>query len=679
MEYKTPGVYIKEISTFPPSVVAVDTAIPAFIGYTERAETATGDSLSGIPTRVSSLLEFQALYGGPFTPASYLLTVDGAGADAAVTAVTPRDDSDNARRYYLYDSIELFYANGGGACYIVSVGAYPAEIDDAELEDGINAVAKVDEPTLLVFPDAVGLVDGGTGGPGLANFARLQQLALAQCDKLKDRFAILDLIEGYQEDAFPNTPIANFRNGIGTTALLYGAAYYPWVLTAKDIPVSLRSLDFQDTGGLAISDTGLDTLLGAADTNDLLTTLLAKQGDTDTVMGALSTALAGVSLADFSPLRSHFETLVSDFNAPGGGTRANFTAIIRFLSECALAFPALAAASLSTDSVVAARVTQLQADTSLISALADLVSIEKNTAISTDLLVQPPDDPATVYATLVPDWTTGGVNIGAISEDTDISLGAGTIQVRGGRVLEHAKFVRVADKIISVMNTLFNMALDAEEKAETALIAGNTFFKDLADKLRRSMRLLPPSGPVAGIYAAVDRSRGVWKAPANVSVSAIIGPAVKITNEEQAGLNVHSTGKSINAIRSFVGKGTLVWGARTLAGNDNEWRYVPVRRFFNFVEESVKKASEPFVFEPNDANTWVKVRGLIENFLVIQWRQGALAGSKPQDAFFVKVGLGQTMTAQDILEGRLIVEIGMAAVRPAEFIILRFSHKMQES
>jgi phage tail sheath protein FI len=97
------------------------------------------------------------------------------------------------------------------------------------------------------------------------------------------------------------------------------------------------------------------------------------------------------------------------------------------------------------------------------------------------------------------------------------------------------------------------------------------------------------------------------------------------------------------------------------------------------VEESVKKATAPFVFEPNDANNWIRVRAMIENYLTLLWRQGALAGAKPEHAFFVKVGLGQTMSAIDILEGRLIVEIGMAAVRPAEFIILRFSHKMQES
>jgi phage tail sheath protein FI len=190
---------------------------------------------------------------------------------------------------------------------------------------------------------------------------------------------------------------------------------------------------------------------------------------------------------------------------------------------------------------------------------------------------------------------------------------------------------------------------------------------------------LPPSSSIVGVYASVDSNRGVWKAPANVSLSTVKGPVVKLTDDQQASLNVHSTGKSINAIRTFKGKGTLIWGARTLAGNDNEWRYVSVRRFFNMVEESVKKATEQFVFEPNDANTWVKVRAMIENFLLLQWRAGALAGAKPEHAFFVKVGLPETMTALDILEGRMNVEIGMAVVRPAEFIILKFSHKMQES
>jgi hypothetical protein len=165
-----------------------------------------------------------------------------------------------------------------------------------------------------------------------------------------------------------------------------------------------------------------------------------------------------------------------------------------------------------------------------------------------------------------------------------------------------------------------------------------------------------------------------------VSLNAVIAPVTKISDSTQDSLNIDPTaGKSVNAIRSFTGKGTLVWGGRTLAGNDNEWRYISVRRLFITIEESTRKASSFAVFEPNDATTWLKVKAMIESYLYGLWQQGALAGSKPESAYFVSIGLGKTMTAQDILEGKMIVSIGVAAVRPAEFIVLRFSHKMQEA
>lgn len=212
-------------------------------------------------------------------------------------------------------------------------------------------------------------------------------------------------------------------------------------------------------------------------------------------------------------------------------------------------------------------------------------------------------------------------------------------------------------------------------------ITSNELKEQVKDEIANQARVtLPPCSSVVGVYAAIDSTRGVWKAPANISLNFVNGPSKNITDKDQEDMNVDVTaGKSVNAIRAFTGKGTLVWGARTLAGNDNEWRYVSVRRFFNMVEESVKKATYQFVFEPNDANTWVKVRAMIENYLTVLWRQGALAGAKPEQAFYVKVGINITMTAQDILEGYMNVEIGMAVVRPAEFIILKFSHKMQES
>jgi hypothetical protein len=246
---------------------------------------------------------------------------------------------------------------------------------------------------------------------------------------------------------------------------------------------------------------------------------------------------------------------------------------------------------------------------------------------------------------------------------------------------------RAEPQVSAVFNNVDSIIIeisDASDKLiniyETSLASEFPLFKKIIDKVASSLTNVPPSGAIAGVYATVDRTIGVWKSPANVSLNSVKGLTWLIDREEQDELNVDViAGKSINAIRPFTGRGILVWGARTLAGNDNEWRYISVRRFFNMVEESVKKSTYWAVFEPNDANTWIRVKSMIENYLTQKWRDGALAGAKPDEAFFVKVGLGITMTAQDILEGRMNVEIGMAVVRPAEFIILKFSHKMQTS
>jgi phage tail sheath protein FI len=211
-------------------------------------------------------------------------------------------------------------------------------------------------------------------------------------------------------------------------------------------------------------------------------------------------------------------------------------------------------------------------------------------------------------------------------------------------------------------------------------------FRDLSNLAKNQIKRkidelgmrLTPCAAIAGVYASVDNARGVWKAPANVSLAFVTSTNASITDDDQEDMNIDvNGGKSVNAIRPFIGKGVMVWGARTLDGNSNEWRYISVRRFFNMVEESIKKSTYWAVFEPNDQNTWSLVRSMIENYLILKWRDGALAGAKPDESYFVRVGLGQTMTPLDVLEGRMIIEIGLAAVRPAEFIILKFSHKMQ--
>jgi uncharacterized protein len=437
---KTPGVYIQEVSVFPPSITSVATAIPAFLGYTANAVTE--------PKRITSMHEYASIFGGAHV---YLVS------DGSATAPAPIVNEPN---YVLYYCMQMYFANGGGPCYVISTGSYPilpTAPAKADFTAALALLALEDEPTLIVMPDARVLTT--------AHQYDLYVAALAQCNKLQDRFTIIDVPSG--------ETIEDFRDGIGTQNLKYGAVYYPDLVTNLSYP--------------------LDAIV---------------------FKGTLPNAIKDKTLA---------------------------------------------------------------------------VAVEDSTE----------------------EWL-------AVEKDVRKSLTALSIS-------------------------------------------------------------LPPSAAVAGVYAAVDRDRGVWKAPANVSLTGVLKPSLTITNDEQQDLNVHSTGKSVNAIRAFTGKGILVWGARTLAGNDNEWRYVPVRRLFIMVEESVRKASEFVVFEPNDANTWLRVKTMIENFLFNLWKDGALAGAVPKDAFFVKCGINQTMTAQDILEGKLIIEIGMAAVRPAEFILLKFMHKLQES
>jgi phage tail sheath protein FI len=204
-------------------------------------------------------------------------------------------------------------------------------------------------------------------------------------------------------------------------------------------------------------------------------------------------------------------------------------------------------------------------------------------------------------------------------------------------------------------------------------------FNTIMELVRGKLNLMPPSAAMAGIYTMVDNSRGVWKAPANVSLSGVVSPAVTISAVDQEDLNVTTQGKSINAIRSFIGEGVLVWGARTLDGNSLDWRYINVRRTMIMLEESCRLAAKALVFEPNVANTWITIKSMIQNFLTSIWKRGGLAGAVPEDAFSVHCGLGETMTPDDILEGILRVTVLVAMVRPAEFIEITFQQQMQKS
>ena len=210
--YSTPGVYVEEISKFPPSVVQVATAVPAFIGYTEKAERG-GKDLTSKPVKIRSLLDYEESFGKGVIPESVTITLD---ADNKVKKVEVKS------KFLLYDSIRLFYDNGGGECYIVSVGrSSESKVDMAKLKGGVQAVEKLDEPTLLVVPEAINLSE--------TNIATIYSEMLAQCKKLQDRFAIFDLIESIGSE-MPSS-LDGIRERFGNNDLKYAAAYFPGLQT----------------------------------------------------------------------------------------------------------------------------------------------------------------------------------------------------------------------------------------------------------------------------------------------------------------------------------------------------------------------------------------------------------------------------------------------------------------
>ncbi len=557
---KTPGVYIVEKNAFPNSIVEVATAVPAFIGYTERADN-KGKSLTRRPMRISSISEYQQYFG--FGPTPQFEIADQTNPPATASFATggkeyllkPAEGVDGGR-YLLYYSILLFFQNGGGPCYIVSVGNYATPVisgdNDSGLISGIAPLVKEQEPTMVVIPEAVLLEDK-------AACISVQQAMLKHCGEQRNRVAILDIWGGYR-DRQDNTGdcVDDFRNSLGINYLSFGAAYYPWVNTTI---VQENELDYT-----------------AIHNRDKLVELLKddiggiKDVDPAAPNVPLKIKQQLEALADVTKTDTEWAAkLASPSTAPGSGP--------------------------------------------------------------------PPNSPAT------PPGSSAAPSAAPTVIGPDMRLAIAT----------HKGLLT------------------------SSLRAMSPLFKTILDAVRQQLNLLPPSAAMAGIYTMVDATRGVWKAPANVSLNSVVSPAVSISHAEQEDLNVTTQGKSINAIRAFIGEGVLVWGARTLDGNSLDWRYINVRRTLIMLEESCRLAAKALVFEPNVSSTWVTIKSMISNFLTGIWKRGGLAGAVPDDAFSVHVGLGETMTPDDILEGIMRVTVLVAVSRPAEFIEITFQQQMQKS
>ncbi|WP_046755824.1 phage tail sheath C-terminal domain-containing protein [Kordia jejudonensis] len=693
---KTPGVYIEEIVKFPPSVAQVETAIPAFIGYTEKATNKINGDLNMVPTRITSLLEYERFFGFSKAETSIEVTItDDVANNRSIVVTQPT----SKQPFLMYYSLQLYFANGGGPCYITSVGRYGSDLPDGEtaistigdtdaLKDGLDEIGKVDEPTLIVFPDATRV-----NGIDATTFYGLYNDALTQCNKLQDRFTIIDTL-GYDGSTSVDPNIGALRDGInlGKDFVKYGAAYYPYLETILNYSVDTSSIDISHFSKAdANAKTAIkeemenlepDVAIKSADVVGLASgfpgTFTGKLAD---VISYLYEDNVGVNEGfDMSGTKNYAsprpENLRDSMDDLLGAMGSLVELKNKIKKEADAALSALADEAVDTTDLSTHR-------------QAFLDDFEDGGKIEEKY-----NELVTLQADLKKHITSGDtakIKKTIDTAATSIHKTVKTIAVLADYKAPANTDSTLLDTVVSKFATL-KTELDTVIEADTnngelhgrSLSDLETKDNDTYNKIRTAINNLPmelpPSSGIAGVYARVDSTRGVWKAPANVGLTYVVKPTVRITNDIQDGLNVDTTsGKSVNAIRSFTGKGVMVWGARTLAGNDNEWRYVSVRRFFNMVEESVKKASDQFVFEPNDANTWVRIKAMITNFLTNQWKAGALAGATTDDAFYVKVGLNQTMTADDILNGIMNIEIGMAVVRPAEFIVLKFSHKMQES
>ncbi len=731
MVMKTPGVYIVEKSAFPNSVVQVATAVPAFIGYTQKA--ANGNvSLFDTPFRITSFSEFMNYFGGPPNPQYELveyadlsgvspLSADGAamkdGLPRAVFTVGEKKFElvQKNPAFALFGAMRLFYQNGGGACYVTSIGAYQVKNDAGAMEDNvidadkmlvaINGLKKEPEPTMLVIPEATRLAR--------QNAVKVQQAMLKHCgNDMKNRFAILDIFAGHLDQKDPlGNPVATFRNDVGINNLDFGAAYFPWLDTSifqsrdftyqniigtshpKMMSLMRQAMKADKELATEINRISAPTVSGdftisvpkGGDVKVTPHDLQAEDDESDTTglkytvsktkkMGGVFQNAAGEEIWEFT------QDLLGDdenesqvkFQHDGETLEGKIEVVVSDEADMAtdtLTVKVEMIGGILQKSAIIDQTATVEIDVASDHADADASSVILADATSDDGKTKTVEGVGswavadTGMVTFKPDPTFAGpeakTTYSIFKDDVLVAKSELRVLVDGmSPIVSQGPSPATIDKTLRAIVPLYGTMMDAIAKRENSM---------------------PPAAGMAGLYTMVDNSRGVWKAPANISMNSVVAPKVNINHEEQENLNVSTTGKSINAIRPFVGEGTLVWGARTLDGNSLDWRYINVRRTMIMIEESIRLASKAYVFEPNTANTWVTMRSMIENFLTSVWKQGGLAGAVPSDAFSVHVGLGETMTAVDILEGILRITVLVAVVRPAEFIEITFQQQMQKS
>ena len=618
---KTPGVYIQELDAFGNAVVPVPTAIPAFIGYTAQTSY-KGKSLLNKAVKVTSLAEFLSIFGSTAPEVKYTLT----------SALLPER------------LIELQAEVDGTAQTLADATAVVDAAKDNATDEEKEAVTLAKSEN----DEAIKNLDDAKKNPSIAALLAAKDAVAKAADKATDEQlkAVADAEQGFTDEInradfvdhgyayFVTQKSINYRlyaaikffyeNGGGTCYVMSVGTYDYTQASIKDTNAIMN--------GITLLEKEMEpTMLVIPDAVEVCdTTVTDTKSDTylqDRYANAYSLQNTMINHCGGMMDRVAILDIPGGFSEPAVGTKSfeQFRSSVepenpKFNSYAAVYYPWL-----HTTVYQAPEISYRNID-------------EPSYGQIQQLLTNEYTDPKT--GIVLKDMQE---YIAAFNEDA-------TKIVPGD--------VRKADKILQNLS-----------KSYQFLMKG----------VLNHMNLMAPSAAMAGIYTSVDNNDGVWKAPANVGIQSTIAPAINIDHAQQEDLNMPISGKSVCAIRAFVGRGNLVWGARTLDGNSNDWRYINVRRTLIFLEQSVKDAAKAYVFAPNDANTWVNVKSMISNFLTGIWKQGGLVGPKPASAFSVSVGLGSTMTNDDIQNGIMRVSVKVAVSHPAEFIEITFQQQMQEA
>lgn len=690
--YKTPGVYVQEKNAFGSSIVANETAVPIFIGFTEKTTDAKGAELPKIngsdnvriPVLVRSILEYSQCFGGPDTTGTMRVTEEGSETQTYYSVqITKGGPNHSYAPGLLHPALENYFANGGGNCYILSLGNY-SEFKGSEPGkvnwDAIQAAFEMAETCTLILP--VDLIRYGT-----ALYYSWCSQFINYCHSTKKQFCVLDVImKDINSSTYRPQDIKTYRETVTGEALKYGAAYFPYLKSLTPYAYIDSNVIYKGAPLPSYSKEGFSYYgtVGFPDTNSRREICIQVEYN---IQGEDTPPKVMVKAADpGQPTSMKFEnskwTLslkqstgntevpITDLTSLWKGQADKHGYQLTFLKGMAPSKTYTGEYFEGNSWVTEQEILPLPPlEVSRIGGLKAAI-----TQLSYEIKPNAPDQ-AGVTLKITPEGnpeTGNKLSITCIKDST-----ADKILEQITTFLGEKKPADIEGKYSFQVNKSF----DANQKVMAGtfemtkyLQPDNATIQQIKAFLAQNYIPLPPSPYIAGIYSRLDNASGVWTPPANVSPLNTTAPLVAISKTQQENMNVDATsGKSINAIRSFTGKGTLIWGARTNDGNSMDWRYINVCRLFIAIETDISKALEAFVFRPNVFNTWVEVKTMIDLYLFGLFQAGAFAGQTPETSYQVMIGVGETMTPEDVLNGYMRAFIRVAPVRPAEFIELTFS------